>query len=156
MDATYVVRLFPKEFCSCLLKKDCQHIVALKISLGMEVSVYATANAVSILHGLYPRNIIYKLDHLRAHLLQCMTQGHFKPFPHNEVLEFDPESSAMSGFEEFCSCRMPEDGLMFECSGCEKWFHPEHQNVSNDDMTKRIVKCLKCKDKTKSKKPRRR
>ena len=58
------------------------------------------------------------------------------PFPHNDVLEFDPEYNAISGFEVFCSCRMPEDGLMFECSRCKKWFSPEHQNVSNDDMTK--------------------
>ena len=85
-----------------------------------------------------------------------MIQGHFKPFPHDEVLEFDPEYNAMSGFEVFCSCRMPEDGFMFECSGCKKWFHPEHQNVSNDDMTTRVVKCLECEDKTKSKKPRQR
>ena len=36
--STHVVRLFPKESCSCLLKKDCQHIAALKTSLGMKVT----------------------------------------------------------------------------------------------------------------------
>ena len=35
--ATRIVRLPQKEFCSCLSKNVCQHIVALKISLAMEV-----------------------------------------------------------------------------------------------------------------------
>ena len=75
----------------------------------------------------------------------------FKLFPHNEVLEFDPEYNAISGFELFCSCRMPDDGFIFECSECKKWFHAQHQNVVEDELSKQVVKCFSCKVKTKIK-----
>ena len=42
--------------------------------------------------------------------------------------------------------------FMFQCSGCKKWYHPEHQNITEDELSKRIVKCLFCKNKPKSKK----
>ena len=61
----------------------------------------------------------------------------FKPFPDNEILEFEPEYNAMSGFELFCSCRMPDHGFMFQCSGCKKWYHPEvleHQKITEAEL----------------------
>ena len=61
-----------------------------------------------------------------------MIQVCFKLFPHNDVVDFDPEYNAMSGVELFCLYRMPGDGFMFECSGCKKWFHPQHQNVTDE------------------------
>ena len=62
-----------------------------------DCGIYAIANAVSILYGLDPRQIIYKTDQLRDHLFQCMVQCLFKPFPHDEILQFEPEYNAISG-----------------------------------------------------------
>ena len=121
-----------------------------------DCGIYAIANAVSILYGLDPRQIIYKTGQLRDHLFQCMVQCLFKPFPHDEILQFEPEYNAISGFELYCSCRMPDHGFMFQCSGCKKWYHPEHQNITEEELSKRIVKCLFCKNKPKSKKSRKR
>ena len=33
----YATKLYPKESCTCPAKKDCYHIIAAKISIGMNV-----------------------------------------------------------------------------------------------------------------------
>lgn len=37
-DKPYVVRLYPKQFCSCPATSQCYHIVAVQLSLGMDIN----------------------------------------------------------------------------------------------------------------------
>lgn len=37
-DKPYVVRLYPKEYCSCPATSLCYHVIAVRLSLGMEIS----------------------------------------------------------------------------------------------------------------------
>ena len=46
-----------------------------------------------------------------------------------------------------CTCRMPENDLMFQCTKCQQWFHPDRQEIKlNAHQLKqsRTVKCLEC------------
>ena len=46
----------------------------------------------------------------------------------------------------FCICRLPADGLMIECSGCQKWYH-----INCVDILEKELHCISdknwyCKD----------
>ena len=50
----------------------------------------------------------------------------------------------------YFSCRMPENALMSQCTNCQRWFHPECQEVKmNAHQLKhsKTEKCLECRSK---------
>ena len=53
-------------------------------------------------------------------------------------MKFDPIDNTVTGFELFCSYRMPKYGYMFKCAGCKKQSYTEHQNVTENKLAKRL------------------
>ena len=35
----------------------------------------------------------------------------------------------------FYSCKRPKNGFCFECTGCQIWFHPQYQNMAQEDIS---------------------
>ena len=65
-------------------------------------------------HGVWEglRFVIVALPGLFSYLFfKCPDRGVFKPFLHDEVLDFNPEYKTISDYSVFC--RMPEDCNMF-------------------------------------------
>ena len=53
----------------------------------------------------------------------------------------------LTQFTLHCTCRMPESDLMFQCTKCQQWFHPDCQEIKLNARPlkqSRTVECLEC------------
>ena len=59
---------------------------------------------------------------LIKHLVTCLERGRITPFPciSEQSINSDISKETIS---VFCSCRMPEEGRMIQCTKCKEWFH---------------------------------
>ena len=119
---------------------------------GSDCGVYAIANLVTILFNIDPLSITYDRTELRPHLLRCLEEGRFKPFPTKRAKR---RRQSLSGcyhtllVQLVCSCKMPNDtrDLMFQCTTCKSYYHPKCQGIS---LTLRaiheakVLPCLSC------------
>ena len=81
--------------------------------------VYAIALAVSLAICKEPAYLHYDNSKMRPHLLKCLHNGVLTEFPSK------PEQRKSLFIKAhlvplYCSCRMPENGLMFQCTNCQR------------------------------------
>ena len=116
-----------------------------------DCGVYAIAFAVSLAFGKEPAHLHYDNSKMRTHLLNCIKSGILTEFPSK------PESRKNLYIQAHtiplhCTCRMPESDLMFQCTKCQQWFHPDCQEIKLNAVARqlkqsRTVKCLECRSK---------
>ena len=111
-----------------------------------DCGLYAIANATEICFGFEPAQVQYRKSEMRKHLRVCLEKGTFSRFPSQTVKRSSLHAS-IHNIKIYCSCRMPDNGFMFSCTRCRKWYHPKCQNIyqSKEKIKKsKTVKCLDC------------
>ena len=105
---------------------------------GMEdtCGLYAIANALSLALGIDPTEISYDERAMREHLFNHLEEEFLTMFPHSFRSSVHKKGvKKKSILPVFCSCKRPENGFYFECSGCKIWFHPECQNMAQEGIS---------------------
>ena len=122
-----------------------------------DCGVYAIAFAVSLAFGKEPAHLHYdnsKTHHLhydnsKTHHLNCITSSILTEFPSKLESRKNLYIQAHT-IPLHCTCRVPESALMFQCTKCQQWFHPDCQDIKlNVRQLKqsRTVKCLEYRSK---------
>ena len=93
-----------------------------------DCGVYALAYATSILLKIDPCTVEFVESKLRRHLIKCLENKRFTAFPSNPRNSRNYRKKIIQktvSFKIHCICKKPECGLLFQCDGCDLWFHPE-------------------------------
>ena len=114
-----------------------------------DCGVYAIAFAVSLAFGKEPAYLHFENSKMRSHLLNCLQSGVLTEFP------CKPEKRKSLYVQAhtvplYCTCRMPESDLMFQCTKCQRWFYPNCQEIkmnARQMKNSKTVKCLECRSK---------
>ena len=93
-----------------------------------DCGVYTIAFAVSLAFCKELAYLNYDNSKMRPHLLKYLHNGVLTEFPSK------PEQRKSLFIKDhsvplYCSSRMPESALMFQCTNCQRWFHPECREV---------------------------
>ena len=117
---------------------------------GNDCGVYAIANAVQLALGVDPSTITtYSLPQcMRQHIQSCLEAGHFTKFSHGKSRRHSVGYEHSMKLDVYCSCHMPDMGDdFFECTTCEKWYHPQcqglHLTIEELETATRVT-CLTC------------
>ena len=85
-----------------------------------DCGIFAVAFATDLAHGCNPSKCEYNQDLLRTHFLKCLSQQNMTPFP-STAKQF--EAPKTEYIEVFCTCRLPANGSMVQCSECKERYH---------------------------------
>ena len=96
-----------------------------------DCGLFSIAFAMTLCTGFDPVEIKYDQKLFRDHLLQCIQNQHFTPFPCT-VINKRPQAGHQQVVPLFCQCRQPEGGKMAQCDGCKEWYHDECANFPDD------------------------
>ena len=113
-----------------------------------DCGLYAIAFAVSLAYGKDPVYIQYDNKLMRSHLLKCIKNNKITEFPQSTVTR-SVEYTHVHSYPVYCTCRMPDEGFMFVCTGCQNWFHPQCQEIKLSERQvkkSRNIKCLQCRN----------
>ena len=112
--------------------------------------LHAIANALSLALGKDPTIISYDEGAMRQHLFNCLEEGFLTMFPHRDRTSDHPNGIKQRCIlKVFCSCKRPEYGFYFQCTGCRVWFHPECEDMSKEDIPEEEDAPVYCKGCTK-------
>ena len=116
--------------------------------------VYAIAFAISLAFCKKPAYLHYDNSIMKSHLLKSLHKIS-KQARNNKDIFIKAHTAPL-----YCSCRMPEIDLMFKCTTCQCWFHPDCQeiklnarqmkhsrtvkNIWNVDQNKKVNLCYTC------------
>jgi len=91
-----------------------------------DCGLYAIAFARSLLAGKDPCKVTYNQSAMRAHLLQCLTDGELTEFPDQGVRVCRHQVALEHTVQLFCICKKlySRKDPMIECKNCGEWFHP--------------------------------
>ena len=94
---------------------------------GSDCGIFALAFCTALCEGKDPQGLQFNQKAMRQHLLQCLTQGHLKPFPCKDIVR----KAIMKTYHIpiYCTCRTQEAGNMVECERCKEWYHQECARV---------------------------
>ena len=83
-----------------------------------------TSIATSLCKGHDPATILYDQPRMRDQLLSCIVAGKITTFPqrfsHHRARVNKAETELIP---VFCKCRLPDGGIMIQCSQCDEWYH---------------------------------
>ena len=85
--------------------------------------VYAIAFAISLASCKKPAYLHYDNSIMKSHLLKSLHKIS-KQARNNKNIFIKARTAPL-----YCSCRMPEIDLMFKCTTCQCWFHPDCQET---------------------------
>ena len=63
----------------------------------------------------------YDMMVMRQHLLKCLESGRMTAFPSSDRENHHIVANKM--IKVRCYCRLPDSGVMIQCSSCKEWFH---------------------------------
>lgn len=112
-----------KEVIAALLKCDKKKIYLLFSDVQQQpdsasCGLFSLAYAYSLCEGKDPTKIQYSVSDMRSHLLTCLEQLKFVPFPSKPVTH-NPSKPTMTSFKIYCLCRLPERGDEMVCCTCD-------------------------------------
>jgi hypothetical protein len=123
----------------------------------VDCGVFAIAFLVSLLFNQDPATLTYNEASMRSHLLKCLKEGKFTPFPlaKNQKPADKKKHQRRVKLSLMCNCRMPwnqkdldnPDLWCTQCGKCLEWFHKKCSPTMPDSVFhKRNVtwKCPKC------------
>ena len=85
-----------------------------------DCGVFAVAFATDLAHGCNPSEHQYNQDELRSHFHKCLREVKMTPFPSTQQTPGRPKTEYI---EVFCTCRLPANNLMVQCSECKEKYH---------------------------------
>ena len=97
-----------------------------------DCGLFSIAFAVTLCTGFDPVEIKYAQKLFRDHLMQCIQNQHFTPFPCTVINKRSTASRTPASGTTFCQCRQPEGEKMAQCDGCKEWYHDECANFPED------------------------
>lgn len=121
-----------------------------------DCGLFAIAHAVEFCYnnGQINTNVSFIVEEMRKHLVYCLENGKFYPFP-KEIKK--TRTAAFTGIPKifkiktFCSCEMPEfvDNLVY-CGNrtCKKWYHHKCVGIKKNirkSLDNWSWECTKCK-----------
>ena len=74
----------------------------------------------SLANGVEPGHCVFKQSEMRKHLLRSLEEKVLSMFPVEKMKRRRVGVHCINSIEIFCSCRMPIEGKMIECSGCKE------------------------------------
>ena len=113
---------------------------------GSDCGVFSIANLTAELHGLDPVTQNYDISRMRNHLFECLEKKQMSPFPTIGGERKHKTIRKQILIELFCSCRKPDDGFYFTCSGCKCWFHPNCEGLTSTNAEIRKMKEVYCRN----------
>ena len=114
-----------------------------------DCGVYAIAFAVALAFGKEPAYLHFENSRMRSHLLNCLHSDVLTEFPCRREQRKSLYVQAHT-VPLYCTCRMLESDLMFQCTKCQRWFHPNCQEIKMNARqlkNSKTVKCLECRSK---------
>ena len=90
--------------------------------------LFAIATATALAHGIQPGACSFKQNEMRRHLYKCLEKGTLTPFPLFKERRAGSKVKYMDTIPIYCTCRMPENAQMVQCSRCAEWFHVDCVN----------------------------
>ena len=90
-----------------------------------DCGLYAIAFAVDLCSGQDVCKRNYSAVLMRPHLLNCLQNRRFTPFPASDRPISSRAIAQKKSVHVRCYCRMPDAGLMIQCDSCKEWFHKE-------------------------------
>ena len=128
---------------------------------GNDCGVFAIANALSLVHGVHPSEVDYNISEMRDHLKNSIENRDFSElFPHVPNTTRDSNNCVTKTERIKCICRMPDDGLYFECTQCGKDFHSQCVGIVYKTKVQlermKVARCLVCQSNPLKKKKSRR
>ena len=88
---------------------------------GVDCGLFAIAFAYELAsgneHGI--KNKIFNQQLMRDHLITCLENEHFNPFPSERTKKRQREDAKTFEIELFCTCLMPEVMDMIQCDLCQ-------------------------------------
>ena len=91
-----------------------------------DCGVFAIAYALEVCLNRRPEFANFNQPLMRQHLIKCLNEKHFEPFPKHESTATLPRPSHfVKHIKLYCLCNMPEtfDDRMICCDVCNEWFH---------------------------------
>ena len=85
-----------------------------------DCGLFAVAFATDLAHRCNPSKRLYKQNHLRSHFITCLSEQKMTPFPSTVQKPGRPKTEYI---EVFCTCRLPANGSMVQCSKCNEKYH---------------------------------
>ena len=120
---------------------------------SVDCGLFAIANALELCLGRSLENVSYDNEFMRHHLISCLKNNFFTPFPKSEELgEFVGKNATLYA-RIFCSCRGTflqsdlhnPDMIMVTCCKCEEQYHKKCLNVPDEVyQDKRKYNSWKC------------
>ena len=98
---------------------------------AVDCGVFALATATDICFGRDPAQCSYDKLSMRPHLLKCIEQQWFEPFPSSHISR---SNSFYIPVAVYCYCRRPESHTMIDCIACSEQFHYECINYTGGDF----------------------
>lgn len=94
---------------------------------GNDCGLFAIAFCTALCEGKDPQGLQFNQKAMHQHLLQCLAQGHMKPFPCKGIVQI----AIMKTYHIpiYCTCRTQEAGNVVECERCKEWYHHECASV---------------------------
>jgi len=92
----------------------------------------------SLALGIGPTEISYDENEraMREYLFNCLEEEFLTLFPHSFQSSVHKKGVKKKSIPQvFCSCKRPENGFYFECTGCKIWFYLECQNMTQDNIS---------------------
>jgi len=85
---------------------------------------------------------------MREHLIMCLKNKHFSPFPkkNNKKIIKRHEASWNFPISIYCPCGRPDVyGDITQCDACNLWFHLLCENIETEEQIQGEWICMKCK-----------
>ena len=115
---------------------------------GNDCGVFSIAYATLLCMGEDPTGVKYNQKAMREELIKAFETRDLKRFI-QETTEARKGPISEPKFEwrlrVYCYCRMPDDGMMVQCTSCKSWFHKSCLAKSEDTTGSWL--CINCKEK---------
>lgn len=88
--------------------------------------LFSIAYATELCYNSKPESVHFEQHKMSEHLIQCLNDQNFRPFPKSTGIETIPRPTRVfRKIKLYCTCRMPEflDKRMIACDRCGEWYH---------------------------------
>ena len=112
-----------------------------------DCGLFAVAYATEVCLGRRPESATFDQALMRQHLIKCLLNRRFSPFPRATFPSILPQFKTVVKFIKlYCVCNMPDhyDEKMICCDVCNKWFHISCVHNCVPDQDQEMWQCPQC------------
>ena len=120
------------------------HLDVVEQNGGNDCGCYAIAFAEALCRGEDPVMLDFKQSEMRRHLLSCLSNGSFTPFP-AKPRQVSVRVKKVVNLPICCHCRLPETQKMIKCGSCLEWYHSRCESIQSGHWKKPSTwRCKNC------------